>query len=204
MTFTNKDETEKTLRDLQNHVYDQLVALSKPPDKAWLEETVNKFHNPHKSKYTLFTFIRDFIDKAPTRITPKTNRPVSYKQIREYERTFYYLKETRKPPVDIFRNLKIPMAVSTDLNPGTSPVHSMTLILNMACMLFGLTCEEALLGSSINGAKALGLENTKGSIEKGKDADLVLWDIDTPADLCYLAGFAPVEMVMIKGDKINF
>jgi len=91
--FTNKDETGKTLRDLQNHVYDQLVTLSKPPNKAWLEETVNKFHNPQKTTFTLFSFIRDFIDKAPTRITPKTNRPVSYKQIREYERTFYYLKE---------------------------------------------------------------------------------------------------------------
>ncbi len=91
--FTNKDETEKTLRDLQNHVYDQLVVLSEPPDKDWLEETVNKFYNPQETKFTLFSFIHDFIDKAPTRITPKTNRPVSYKQIREYERTFYYLKE---------------------------------------------------------------------------------------------------------------
>ncbi len=116
---------------------------------------------------------------------------------------FYYLKETRTPPVEIFRKLGIPMAVSTDLNPGTSPVHSMTLILNMACMLFGLTCEEALLGASINGAKALGLEKSKGSLEKEKDADLVMWDIDTPADLCYLAGYTPVEMVMIKGRMKN-
>ena len=114
---------------------------------------------------------------------------------------FYYLKETQKPPIDIFRELEIPMAVSTDLNPGTSPVHSMTLILNMSCMLFGMTCEEALLGASINGAKALGFEKSKGSIEPGKDADLVLWDIDTPADLCYLAGFNPVKMVMIKGNN---
>ncbi len=112
---------------------------------------------------------------------------------------FYFLKETQKPPVDIFRDLKIPMAVSTDLNPGSSPVHSMPLILNMACMLFDLTCEEALLGATINGAKALELEQSKGSIEVGKDADLVIWDIDTPADLCYLTGFTPIDRVMIKG-----
>ena len=116
---------------------------------------------------------------------------------------FYFLKETQKPPIHIFRELKIPMAVSTDLNPGSSPVHSMTLILNMACMLFELTCEEALLGATINGATALGLESLKGSIEKGKDADLVVWDIDTPADLCYLAGLTPVEMVMIEGKILH-
>ncbi|NOX35050.1 MAG: imidazolonepropionase [Deltaproteobacteria bacterium] len=112
---------------------------------------------------------------------------------------FYFLKETQKPPVETFRNLKIPMAVSTDLNPGSSPVHSMTLILNMACILFGMTCEEALLGATINGARALGLDQSKGSIETGKDADLVVWDIDKPSDLCYFAGLTLVDMVMIKG-----
>ena len=71
---------------------------------------------------------------------------------------FYFLKERQKPPVQTLIDLKIPMALSTDLNPGSSPVHSMTLILNMACMLFDLTCEQALVGATINGARALGLE----------------------------------------------
>ncbi|MCP3941368.1 MAG: imidazolonepropionase [Desulfobacteraceae bacterium] len=116
---------------------------------------------------------------------------------------FYFLKETKKPPIHLLRKLGIPMAISTDLNPGSSPIHSMTLILNMACLLFDLTCEEALAGATINGAKALGLEQTKGTLEVGKDADLVLWDINTPADLCYLIGTTPIEMVVISG-KVQY
>ncbi len=112
---------------------------------------------------------------------------------------YYYLNQTQKPPIDLLRRLEIPMAVATDLNPGSSPVHAMTPILNMACVLFGMTCEEALLGATINGARALGLEKTKGSLEPGKDADLVVWDIDRPADLCYLTGLTPVKAIMIQG-----
>ncbi len=112
---------------------------------------------------------------------------------------FYFLKETKKPPVTLLRNHRIPMAISTDLNPGSSPIHSLNLILNMACLLFDMTCEEAILGVTINGAKALGVEDTKGSIEVGKDADLVLWDIDSPSDLCYLTGLTPIKSVMVNG-----
>ncbi len=116
---------------------------------------------------------------------------------------FYFLKETQKPPVQLLRELGIPMAVSTDLNPGSSPIHSMTMILNMTCLLFDFTCEEAISGATLNGARALGLDQKKGSLELGKDADIVVWDINTPADLCYLVGHTPVDMVVIAG-KIEY
>ncbi len=116
---------------------------------------------------------------------------------------FYYLNQKKKPPVDLLRQLKIPMAVSTDLNPGSSPIHSITQAMNMACILFGLTCEEALLGTTVNGAKALGLENKKGSLSPGKDADIVVWDIDTPIDLCYISGIDSANFVMAGGNIIH-
>ncbi len=115
---------------------------------------------------------------------------------------FHYLKETRVPPVTLFRQLNIPMAVSTDLNPGSSPVFSMLPVLNMACLRFGLTCEEALAGATIHGAAALGLADRKGSLEPGKDADFVIWNVDTPADLCYLTGIAPLKQVVIGGRTV--
>jgi imidazolonepropionase len=115
---------------------------------------------------------------------------------------FHYLKETRVPPVSLFRQLKIPMAVSTDLNPGSSPVFSMLPVLNTACLRFGLTCEEALAGATIHGAAALGLADRKGSLTKGRDADFVIWDVDTPADLCYLTGITPLKQVVIEGKTV--
>jgi imidazolonepropionase len=112
---------------------------------------------------------------------------------------FHYLKETRVPPVDAFRQNNIPMALATDLNPGSSPVFSMLPVLNMGCLLFGLTCEEALAGVTIHGATALGMADRKGSLAPGKDADFVIWDVDSPADLCYFTGITPVKQVVIGG-----
>ncbi|MFN3726255.1 MAG: imidazolonepropionase [Allosphingosinicella sp.] len=101
---------------------------------------------------------------------------------------FYALKETRKPPVDLLRKHKVPMAVATDCNPGTSPVLSPTLMLSMACTLFGLTSEEALAGMTLNAARALGREDEIGSITTGKAADLCVWNVTRPAELCYWIG----------------
>lgn len=101
---------------------------------------------------------------------------------------FYFLRETHKPPVALLREYKVPMAISSDCNPGTSPVTSLLLILNMACTFFGLTPEEALLGVTRHAAKALGLEKTHGSLEIGKVADIAVWDVKHPEELVYYLG----------------
>jgi imidazolonepropionase len=101
---------------------------------------------------------------------------------------FYALQEARKPPVDLLRKHKVPMAVATDCNPGTSPLLSPTLAMNMACTLFGLTPEEALAGMTINAARALGLAHLIGSIAAGKQADLCVWNVESLAELGYWIG----------------
>lgn len=97
---------------------------------------------------------------------------------------FYFLNETKKPPVAALREHSIPMAVATDLNPGSSPLASLLTAMNMASVFFGLTPEEALRGTTVNAARALGLKN-KGQIDQGMDADLCLWDIEHPSELVY-------------------
>ena len=112
---------------------------------------------------------------------------------------FYALKETRKPPVDLLRKHKVPMAIATDCNPGTSPVLSPTLMLNMACTLFGLTPEEALGGMTREGARALGLQDEIGTISAGKAADLCVWNVERPAELCYWVGHPGQEKRIVAG-----
>lgn len=101
---------------------------------------------------------------------------------------FYFLRETRLPPMDALRKHGVPIAIATDLNPGTSPGLSLRLMLNMACTLFRMTPEEALAGVTLNAAKALGMADSHGSLEVGKVADFVAWRIDRPADLAYWLG----------------
>lgn len=113
---------------------------------------------------------------------------------------FYALKETKKPPVDLLRRHNVPMAVATDCNPGTSPVLSPTLMLSMACTLFGLTPEEALAGMTLNGARALGLADEIGTVSAGKAADLCVWRIERPAELAYWIGLPGPERRIVAGE----
>ncbi len=111
---------------------------------------------------------------------------------------FYTLGETQKPPVQAFRGKDVPMAVATDSNPGSSPLTSLLLAMNMACTLFRLTPEEALSGVTRHAAKALGLDDT-GRIQQGLRADLAIWDIDHPAELTYRIGFNPLHRRFFGG-----
>lgn len=101
---------------------------------------------------------------------------------------FLMLRETTPPPIALFRQHGVAMAVATDCNPGTSPVAAMTAALNLACVQFRLTPEEALAGATRHAAKGLGLSDEVGTLETGKAADLAVWDIQRPAELCYWLG----------------
>jgi imidazolonepropionase len=111
---------------------------------------------------------------------------------------FYTLRETQAPPIDLLRKHGVPMALATDINPGSSPLNSLLLALNMGCTLFRMTPEEALRGATINAALALGLDDT-GLIKKGMRADLAVWDVKHPAELAYRIGFNPLHSRIFGG-----
>jgi imidazolonepropionase len=115
---------------------------------------------------------------------------------------FYALGETCRPPVDEMRRRGVPMAIATDCNPGSSPVLSLVLMMNMACHLFRMTPEECLAGVTRHAARALGLEADRGTIEPGKRADLAAWQIREPAELCYWIGHNPLLAVFVDGQGI--
>lgn len=112
---------------------------------------------------------------------------------------FYTLRDETPPPIDLFRRHNVPMAVATDCNPGSSPLSSLLLAMNMACTLFRLTPEEALAGTTRNAAQALGLSNV-GQIKTGLRADLAIWDVNHPAELSYNVGFNPLHQRIFGGD----
>jgi imidazolonepropionase len=116
---------------------------------------------------------------------------------------FYFLREKQLPPLGALRRHRVPIAIATDHNPGSSPLASPLLAMNMACTLFRLTPEEALAGLTRNGARALGMQATHGTLEAGKNADLALWEIDSPAELCYVAGANPNAGVVRAGAPIR-
>ncbi|MEQ1905630.1 MAG: imidazolonepropionase [Pirellulaceae bacterium] len=112
---------------------------------------------------------------------------------------FYCLRETQKPPIAALRKNKVAMAVATDSNPGSSPVVSLLLMGNMACNLFGLTPEESLAGMTRNAAQALGLQDRLGTLEPGKQADLTVWNVESPAEIFYGLGLNPCTASFRKG-----
>lgn len=113
---------------------------------------------------------------------------------------YYFMRETHLPPVDLLRAYRVPIAIATDCNPGTSPTTSLLLMLNMAATLFRLTVTEALRGVTVNAATALGLSAQIGTLETGKACDLAIWDVNDLADLAYRIGFNPLH-ARVKGGR---
>lgn len=117
---------------------------------------------------------------------------------------YHVLGETVPPPVAAFRAAGVPMAVATDLNPGSSPLASLPLALNLACVRFGLTPVESLRGATLHGARALGLDGDRGSLEPGKRADLVIWEVGHPREIPYWMGLPLVVEVIRGGQTMAF
>jgi imidazolonepropionase len=115
---------------------------------------------------------------------------------------FYFLRETKVPPVEGLRAAGVPIALATDSNPGSAPLTSLLTVLNMACTLFRMTPEEALAGVTKNGARALGLAESHGTLEAGKAADFAIWEVERPAELAYRIGFNPLSGVVKAGQLL--
>ncbi|MCO5072301.1 MAG: imidazolonepropionase [Rhizobiaceae bacterium] len=112
---------------------------------------------------------------------------------------FYFIRETKKPPLDLFRKHGTKLALATDCNPGTSPLTSLLLTMNMAATLFGMTVDECLAGVTREAARALGLADEVGTLQAGKRADLAIWDVERPAELVYRMGFNPLHARVWRG-----
>jgi imidazolonepropionase len=112
---------------------------------------------------------------------------------------YYFVRETKLPPIELLRAAGVPIALATDCNPGTSPLTSLLLVLNMGATLFRLTVEECMLGVTRHAARALGLQHEIGTLEAGKACDLAIWDIERPAELVYRMGLNPLHARIWRG-----
>lgn len=112
---------------------------------------------------------------------------------------FYFTRDTKLPPIDLFRRHGVVMALATDCNPGTAPLTSLLLAMNMGATLFRLSVEECLLGVTRHAARALGRLDSVGTLEAGKECDLAIWDIERPAELVYRMGFNPLHARIFRG-----
>jgi imidazolonepropionase len=112
---------------------------------------------------------------------------------------YYFIRETKQPPIDLFRRHGVAMAIATDCNPGTSPLTSLLLTMNMAATLFRMNVKECIAGVTREAARALGLGGETGALEAGKWADLAVWDIERPAELVYRMGFNPLHQRLWRG-----
>jgi imidazolonepropionase len=112
---------------------------------------------------------------------------------------FYFVRETRLPPIELLRARGVPMALATDCNPGTSPLTSLLLVLNMAATLFRLSVAECLVGVTRAAAQALGVADRAGTLEPGKWCDLAIWSVARPAELVYRIGYNPLHARVWRG-----
>jgi imidazolonepropionase len=116
---------------------------------------------------------------------------------------FYFLRETRLPPLDLLRRYEVPIALASDMNPGSAPTGSLLLTLSMACTLFRMTVGEVLGGVTRHAARALGRNSQHGVLEPGRPADFVAWDIESPAELAYWFGRNPCALVVRHGRVVS-
>ncbi|MCJ8326128.1 MAG: imidazolonepropionase [Campylobacterales bacterium] len=116
---------------------------------------------------------------------------------------YYFLRETQKPPIELLRKYNVPIAIASDLNPGTSSLCSLLLMMNMAAVMFSLKVDEVFLGVTKNAAKALNLQNSKGELKIGFDADFCIWDISHPRDLVCSYNPRVLHYSVFQGEKVN-
>jgi imidazolonepropionase len=112
---------------------------------------------------------------------------------------YYFVRETKLPPIEALRGAGVPIALATDCNPGTSPLTSLLLTMNMGATLFRMTVDECLAGVTREAARALGMLAQTGTLEAGKRCDLAIWDIERPAELVYRMGLNPLHARVWSG-----